>query len=66
MLGLPVENDAFQDAPQRVPFSFEPHRRRCQEIADVPDAVKKLLLRRRRFGGLFKEMLQLIGQPLNL
>ena len=65
MLGLPVENDAFQDAPQRVPFGFEPHRRRCQEIADVPDAVKKLLC-----GGadwrLFKETLQLIGQTLNL
>ena len=66
MLGLPVKNDAFQDAPPHVPFSFEPHRRRCQEIADVPDTVKKLLLRRRRFGGLFKETLQLIGQPMNL
>ena len=66
MFGLPVENDAFQNAPQRVPFGFEAHRRRCQEIADVPDTVKKLLLRRRRFGGLFKEVLQLIGQTLNL
>ena len=36
------------------PLVSNPTEGDARRIADVPDAVKKLLLRRRRFGGLFK------------